>query len=143
MSDDDAISLLASHPTATTTNTMANARLGGSKRTLIATIGDEDSVTGLLLAGTGHVTSASKKNFMVVDSKTSVADIQKAFDEFTTEREDIAIVLINQHVADKIRPSVDKYEAAFPALLEIPSKDHPYDPEKDSVLKRVKKLFGE
>jgi hypothetical protein len=29
-------------------------------------------------------------------------------------------------VADKIRPSVDKYEAAFPALLEIPSKDHPY-----------------
>ncbi|KNZ61323.1 V-type ATPase, F subunit [Puccinia sorghi] len=131
---------------------MANARLGGAKRTLIATIGDE-----------GHVTSASnKKNFMVVDStvlthdqrlscngffhddtETSVAEIQKAFDEFTTERDDIAIVLINQHVADKIRPSVDKYEAAFPALLEIPSKDHPYDPEKDSVLKRVKKLFGE
>ncbi|KAA1119765.1 H(+)-transporting V1 sector ATPase subunit F [Puccinia graminis f. sp. tritici] len=150
---------------------MANARLGGSKRTLIATIGDEDSITGLLLAGTGHVTAASKKNFMVVDSsqylttfnilsfihqdfkgsvlrsergtETPVSEIQKAFDEFTTERDDIAIVLINQHVADKIRPSVDKYEAAFPALLEIPSKDHPYDPEKDSVLKRVKKLFGE
>lgn len=122
---------------------MATAQLEGSKRTLIATIGDEDTITGLLLAGTGHVTPSSKKNFVVVDSKTPVADIQKAFDEFTSERDDIAIVLINQHVADKIRPSVDKYEAAFPALLEIPSKDHPYDPDKDSVLKRVKKLFGE
>lgn len=29
-------------------------------------------------------------------------------------------------VAEKIRPTVDKYQQAFPALLEIPSKDHPY-----------------
>lgn len=29
-------------------------------------------------------------------------------------------------VADQIRPIVEKYEQAFPALLEIPSKDHPY-----------------
>ena len=29
-------------------------------------------------------------------------------------------------VADKIRPAVDRYQAAFPALLEIPSKEHPY-----------------
>ena len=80
-----------------------------------------------------------------------------------TERQDIAILLINQHVcglrpsmtpslspstartqvAEKIRPLVDRYQKAFPALLEIPSKDHPYDPSKDSVLKRVQKLFGE
>ena len=46
-------------------------------------------------------------------------------------------------VAERIRHKVDGYTAAFPALLEIPSKDHPYDPEKDSVLKRVRKLFGE
>lgn len=46
-------------------------------------------------------------------------------------------------IAEKIRPTVDKYQQAFPALLEIPSKDHPYDPEKDSVLKRVQKMFGE
>ena len=38
---------------------------------------------------------------------------------------------------------VEAYTAAFPSLLEIPSKDHPYDPEKDSVLKRVRRLFGE
>lgn len=42
-----------------------------------------------------------------------------------------------------IRDSVDRYQEAFPAVLEIPSKDHPYDPEKDSVLRRVRKLYGE
>jgi len=46
-------------------------------------------------------------------------------------------------IAEKIRPLVDRYQSAFPALLEIPSKDHPYDPSKDSVLKRVRRLFGE
>jgi V-type H+-transporting ATPase subunit F len=46
-------------------------------------------------------------------------------------------------IAERIRHRVDTYTAAFPALLEIPSKDHPYDPEKDSVLRRVRRLFGE
>jgi V-type H+-transporting ATPase subunit F len=44
-------------------------------------------------------------------------------------------------IADRIRNKVDAYQEAFPSLLEIPSKDHPYDPEKDSVMKRVNKLF--
>ncbi|KAI5449929.1 H(+)-transporting V1 sector ATPase subunit F [Naganishia albida] len=111
-------------------------------RTLIAVIGDEDSITGLLLAGIGHVNQQSKKNFLTVDAKTPTSVIEAAFQEFT-ERPDIAILLINQHVADKIRGTVDRYQAAFPALLEIPSKDFPYDPEKDSVLKRVQKLRGD
>lgn len=46
-------------------------------------------------------------------------------------------------IADKMRGRVDQYNEAFPSLLEIPSKDHPYNPEKDSVMKRVRKLFGE
>jgi len=111
-------------------------------RNLIAVIGDEDSITGLLLAGVGHVNEQQKKNFLVVDAKTQIATIESAFQEFT-ERKDVAILLINQHVAEKIRPTVDKYHQAFPAVLEIPSKDHPYDPSKDSILKRVQKLFGE
>lgn len=118
-----------------------------------------------------HVTPApdSQKNFLVVDSKTENAAIEAAFQRFTTDRKDIGIVLINQHVslvllqhkptastaeaqqltvlpvkiADRIRHTVDTYTAAFPAVLEIPSKDHPYDPEKDSVLRRVRRLFGE
>ncbi|KAF8225844.1 vacuolar ATP synthase subunit F [Tricholoma matsutake] len=110
-------------------------------RNLLAVIGDEDSITGLLLAGVGHL-NGQQKNFLVVDAKTQVSAIEAAFQEFT-ERKDIAILLINQHIAEKIRPTVDKYQQAFPALLEIPSKDHPYDPSKDSVLKRVQKLFGD
>jgi len=113
-------------------------------RQFIAVIGDEDSVTGLLLAGVGHVTAPPNvtKNFLVVDAKTETDKIEKAFAEFVG-RKDIGILLINQHVAEKIRYRVDTYTAAFPAVLEIPSKDHPYDPEKDSVLRRVKRLFGE
>ena len=29
-------------------------------------------------------------------------------------------------VAEKIRPLLEQYTQAFPAVLEIPSKDHPY-----------------
>lgn len=111
-------------------------------RNLIAVIGDEDSITGLLLAGIGHIDEHQKKNFLIVDSKTQISTIEAAFQEFT-ERKDVAILLINQHIAEKIRPAVERYQQAFPTLLEIPSKDHPYDPEKDSVLRRVQKLFGE
>ncbi|KAN0063189.1 H(+)-transporting V1 sector ATPase subunit F [Thecaphora frezii] len=114
-----------------------------SDRTLVALIADEDSTTGLLLAGIGNVDEQGEKNFYIVDNKTSVTDIEDAFHRFTSERKDVGILLINQHIAEKIRPIVDRYTQAFPALLEIPSKDHPYDPAKDSVLKRVQKLFGE
>lgn len=117
-----------------------------AKRSLLAAIADEDSVTGLLLAGVGQVSNEAGKetNFLtVIPGKTSTEDIEEAFDSFTSKRDDIAILLINQHLADLIRYKVDNYTAAFPAILEIPSKDHPYDPEKDSILKKVRRLFGE
>ena len=41
-----------------------------------------------------------------------------------------------------IRFLVDSYNKPVPAILEIPSKDHPYDPAHDSVLSRVKYLFS-
>ncbi|KAI9888552.1 MAG: H(+)-transporting V1 sector ATPase subunit F [Vezdaea aestivalis] len=124
---------------------MAGPASAYKDREFVAVIGDEDSVTGLLLAGIGHVTAApdSQKNFLVVDNKTDNAAIEEAFERFTTTRTDIGILLINQHIAERIRYRIDNYTAAFPSLLEIPSKDHPYDPEKDSVLKRVRQFFGE
>ncbi|EEH18168.1 V-type proton ATPase subunit F [Paracoccidioides brasiliensis Pb03] len=114
-------------------------------RQFLAVIGDEDSVTGLLLAGIGHVTDPPdlQRNFVVVDAKTETSAIEKAFHNFTQERKDIGVLLINQHIAERIRNSVDSFTDAFPAVLEIPSKDHPYDPDKDSVLRRVRRLFGE
>ncbi|KAJ2233304.1 H(+)-transporting V1 sector ATPase subunit F [Coemansia sp. IMI 203386] len=112
------------------------------ERTLIAAIGDEDTVTGLLLAGIGDIDIHQRPNFLVVDAKTTQEHIEETFDAFT-KRKDIAIILINQHVAEVIRGILDEYSAAFPTVLEIPSKDHPYDPSKDSVLKRVQLLFGD
>ncbi|KAI4163352.1 MAG: hypothetical protein LQ342_003087 [Letrouitia transgressa] len=124
---------------------MAAPQSAYKDRNYVAVIGDEDSVTGLLLAGIGHVTPPPdvQKNFLVVSSKTEKSTIEQAFDRFTHDRKDIAILLINQHIAEQIRHRVDNYTEAFPSLLEIPSKDHPYDPDKDSVLKRVRRLFGE
>ena len=75
----------------------------------------QDSITGLLLAGVGHINEQQKKNFLIVDAsacphlptihcadvltltETQVSAIEAAFQEFT-ERKDIAILLINQHV---------------------------------------------
>jgi len=37
-----------------------------------------------------------------------------------------------------IRLLIDRYTKALPAILEIPSKDHPYDANKDSILRRAK-----
>ncbi|CUM49629.1 unnamed protein product [Debaryomyces tyrocola] len=125
---------------------MSSANEAMSKRTLLAAIADEDSVTGLLLAGVGQISNEEGKetNFLtVIPGKTSVEDVEEAFESFTTKRNDIAILLINQHIADLIRYRVDGYTNAFPAILEIPSKDHPYDPEKDSILKKVRRLFGD
>lgn len=47
-----------------------------------------------------HVTQPpdAQKNFLVVDAKTENSAIEAAFDRFTSERKDIAILLINQHV---------------------------------------------
>ncbi|KAJ1925886.1 H(+)-transporting V1 sector ATPase subunit F [Tieghemiomyces parasiticus] len=111
-------------------------------RKFIAVIGDEDSVTGFLLSGIGHIDARQKANFLIVDSKTPLATVEEAFSEFT-KRKDIAIILITQQVAEEIRHLLDEHHSAFPTVLEIPSKDHPYDPSKDSVLKRVQRLFGE
>jgi len=116
-------------------------------RTFLAVIGDEDTVSGMLLAGIGHVTqsqsSGTEKNFFIVSDKTENQDIAAVFDKFTIERKDIAILLINQHVAERIRYKLDEFKSPFPSVLEIPSKDKPYDPSKDTILKRVKLLTGD
>ncbi|KAB2047568.1 hypothetical protein ERO13_A13G052900v2 [Gossypium hirsutum] len=121
---------------------MANtAHIPTSNSALIAMITDEDTVVGFLLAGVGNVDLRRKTNYLIVDSKTTVKQIEDAFKEFTT-RTDIAIVLISQYVANMIRFLVDSYNKPIPAILEIPSKNHPYDPAHDSILSRVKHLFN-
>lgn len=105
-------------------------------RHLIGLIADTDMATGMILAGIANSTN----NYFIVDSKTPTSAIEETFINFTTNRRDMAIVLITQQVADRIRRVVDAYEAILPALLEIPSRDCPYDEDKDSVLKRINRL---
>ena len=75
---------------------------------LVAVIADEDTITGFLLAGVGDVDIRKRSNFLVVDSKTTVRNIEQAFKDFTT-RDDVAIVLISQPIANMIRHIVSQH----------------------------------
>jgi hypothetical protein len=63
----------------------------------------------------------------VLDTEVSVVE---EFFKKLTSREDIAIVLINQSVANDIRHLIREYTKMIPTLLEIPSKDQAYDPDQ-------------
>ncbi|KAI4838514.1 V-type proton ATPase subunit F [Plasmodium brasilianum] len=104
-------------------------------------IGDEDSVVGFLLAGIGFRDGLGKKNFFIVNSKTNKAEIEEVFKEYTSKN-DCGVILMNQQIADEIRYLVDLHDKILPTVLEIPSKDKPFDPNKDSIIQRVKLFFG-
>lgn len=110
-------------------------------RKLIALIGDEDTCTGFLLGGTGELNAAKQANFFTVTKDTTTKDIEDKFKLFTS-RNDVAILLITQSIAEEIRYLLDSHMECIPAILEIPSKDHPYDPSKDSILKRARGMFN-
>lgn len=118
---------------------MAGAKI--SKGKLISVIGDQDTCTGFLLGGIGDVNIKRQKNFFVVNKDTTIHEIEEAFSALLV-RTDIAIILITQKIAEEIRHLIDAHIAPIPALLEIPSKDFPYDSSKDSILKRAKGMFS-
>jgi V-type H+-transporting ATPase subunit F len=97
-------------------------------------------VTGFLLAGVGH-RNAQSTNFLIVKSDTPLDQVEETFRKFST-RDDIGIILINQHVANEIRHVLKTYTATIPTVLEIPSKEHPYDPEQDYIMQRVNMFLG-
>ena len=109
---------------------------------LLGIIGDEETVTGFLLAGIGE-RSENSTNFLKVNSTTTNEQIKEFFNGLIT-RKDIGIVLISQDVADRIRDTLDAYNEIIPTVLEIPSKQHPYSIEKDSVMqKALRQLYGQ
>ena len=72
---------------------------------------------------------------------TDARVIEQAFADLT-QRKDVGIILINQHVANEIRSTLRDYDKLIPTVLEIPSKDIPYDPEKDYIMQRVSLVLG-
>ncbi|XP_037080823.1 V-type proton ATPase subunit F-like [Pollicipes pollicipes] len=115
--------------------------IAAARGKLMAVIGDEDTCVGFLLGGIGELNKSRKPNFMVVDKNTPLNDIEECFKKFLS-RDDIDIILINQIIAEQIRHVIDSHSSALPAVLEIPSKDSPYDPTKDSILRRAKGMFN-
>ncbi|EFX72994.1 V-type proton ATPase subunit F [Daphnia magna] len=115
--------------------------IAAAKGRLIAVIGDEDTCVGFLLGGIGEMNKNRQPNFMVVDKNTSISEVEDCFKRFL-KRDDIDIILINQNVAEMIRHVIDNHNEPIPAVLEIPSKDHPYDASKDSILRRAKGMFS-
>ena len=97
-------------------------------------------MTGFLLAGVGHRTAASS-NFLTVKPDTPPALVESTF-RALTQREDVGIILINQHVANEMRHVLRDYTQTIPTVLEIPSKEHPYDPEQDQIMQRVNMFLG-
>ena len=115
--------------------------MGDDTGKLIAVIGDEDTVTGFVLAGVGH-RNMEGSNFLVVkEGETPLPTVEAAFVTLTS-RVDVGILLINQHVANTIRHLLNDYTKPFPTVLEIPSKDHPYDADKDYIMVRVNQMLG-
>ena len=78
---------------------------------------------------------------MIVKQDTKLQQVEEAFKNLST-RDDIGIILINQHVANDIRHVLKDYNATIPTVLEIPSKEHPYDPEQDYIMQRVNMFLG-
>merc|ERR1712216_345633 len=108
---------------------------------LIAMIADEDTITGFLLAGIGDIGSASGSNFTVCEQNCDAGIIEEAFKKYT-KRTDISVIIINQWIAEIIRHVLADYNEIPPTIVEIPSKDDPYDPNRDTMYMRIMRLMG-
>jgi len=75
------------------------AAFKGSTNGLLAMIGDDDTITGLLLAGCGNVDEKRNSNFLVVDARTTQAQIDEAFHAFIKDPR-VSILVINQYVRE-------------------------------------------
>lgn len=87
--------------------------------------------------------SAACSSFVAAAAAETTRDqLERTFNSFVT-RDDVGLVLINQPIADQIRPAVQAHKGIIPMVLEIPSKDVAYDPAKDPLMKRVLQMLGE
>jgi V-type H+-transporting ATPase subunit F len=117
-------------------------RYKDGEQRMIGVIGDEDTVTGFLLAGVGDKNGKNGANFFVVSKATSLGEIEDAFRTMAA-RDDISMILIVQHIANDIQHAIEAHTAALPCVLEIPSKSVAYDPAKDVVLAKLNRYLGE
>ena len=77
---------------------------------------------------------------MIVDKDTDDETIENTLRSFL-ERSDIGIVLISQNVAERVRNIIVEHTKVLPTILEIPSKDTPYEADKDTIVKRAASIL--
>ncbi|KRX03455.1 hypothetical protein PPERSA_02834 [Pseudocohnilembus persalinus] len=118
-------------------------RVVGQNNSIAAVIGDQDTVTGFLLTGIGEKNLKQETNYFVVNHETKEDDIQKAFKRFLSQK-NIAVILVTQQIAEKyLRTLITNHDSIIPTILEIPSKDAPYDPRKDAIIINAnRQLYG-
>ena len=112
------------------------AKFGAKGTLLVSAIGDRTTITGLLLTGMGERNLKNQTNFLIVDKDTDDETIETTLRSFL-ERTDIGIVLISQNVAERVRNIIVEHNKVLPTILEIPSKDTPYEADKDTIVKRA------
>ncbi|CAG9570460.1 putative vacuolar ATP synthase subunit [Leishmania major strain Friedlin] len=135
---------------------MANSvRYRNGEQRIVGIIGDEDTVTGFLLAGVGDnrvmlnqrenpeegQQSKLPPNYYVVTPSMPLSEIEEAFTTMC-RRKDIGIIIICQHIANDIRHLLEEHNSVIPCILEIPSKGQKYDAEKDFVLEKITRALG-
>ena len=112
------------------------SKFGAKGTLLVSAIGDRTTITGLLLTGMGERNMKNQTNFLIVDKDTDDETIETNLRSFL-ERTDIGIVLISQNVAERVRNIIVEHNKVLPTILEIPSKDTPYEADKDTIVKRA------
>ena len=75
------------------------------------------------------------------ESRKDIKEMKEAFVEFTN-RDDVGSGLVNQHGAAQSRHLLDDYSKTIPTVLEMPSKDMPYDPAQDYIMQRVSAMLN-
>ncbi|XP_049772279.1 V-type proton ATPase subunit F 1-like [Schistocerca cancellata] len=102
---------------------------------LVGLIGDENTCVGFLRSPDGD------SNVIVVHEHTSELEIEEDFQRLLA-REDIAILLITDQVAEVIANSMARHldSRKPPVLLTIPSPYQPFDSEADVMLRAVRRL---
>ena len=109
---------------------------------IVGVIGDEATVTGFLLTGIGERSKNGDANFLIVTKDTAQSQIEATFQKMVSNPE-MGIIMISQNIAESIRNKIAEHEEMLPTIMEIPSKDVPYDPTKDTVLcKAARMLYG-
>ena len=107
---------------------------------LVSAICDQATLTGLLLTGMGERNLKNQTNFMIVDKEVTDSQIEEKLRGLLA-RDDIGVVLISQNIAERVRQVIIEHDAVIPTILEIPSKDTPYDPEKDTIVVRAASIL--